>query len=53
MLHSDSPEAAAELAAIITHLVPPERILIAEIGPVLGTHSGPGAMGLADVTHKT
>jgi DegV family protein with EDD domain len=53
VLHSDFPEAAAELAAMVTHLVPSERIFIADIGPVLGTHIGPGAMGLACVTHKT
>jgi DegV family protein with EDD domain len=49
VLHSDFPEAAGELASMVTHLHPLERLLIVEIGPALGTHLGPGAVGLTCV----
>ena len=52
VIHSDIPEEAAKLAEMVAHLHPPERTLIAEIGPVLGTHLGPGAVGLACVTSR-
>ncbi|MBU1878449.1 MAG: DegV family protein, partial [Chloroflexi bacterium] len=50
VVHSDVPAAAAELAELLAPLHPPERTLIAEIGPVLGAHLGPGAVGVAFVT---
>jgi len=49
VIHSDFPEAAAELAGMVAHLHPPDRLLTAEIGPVLGAHLGPGAVGLSCV----
>ncbi|MGH8874267.1 MAG: DegV family protein [Acidimicrobiia bacterium] len=31
----------------VSELVPAERLVVAELGPVVGTHTGPGALGIA------
>lgn len=53
VIHSDFPEAAAELADMLADRWPRDRLLIAEIGPVLGAHLGPGAVGLSCVKCPT
>ncbi len=52
VIHSDFPAAAAELADMVADRWPRERLLVVEIGPVLGTHLGPGAIGLSCVKAK-
>ncbi len=49
VIHSDLPAAAEELADRVAQVWPRERLLMAEIGPVLGAHLGPGAIGLSCV----
>ncbi|MGE5653637.1 MAG: DegV family protein [Bacillota bacterium] len=49
ILHAASPEPAAKLAETIHEALHPEEILISEIGPVLGAHAGPNAVGVAIV----
>lgn len=44
VMHADAPDRATQLADMLTHLRPRQDILIAEIGPVLGTHTGPGTV---------
>ena len=34
------------VAAGITLLVPRERVIITQVGPVVGTYTGPGVLGL-------
>lgn len=48
-VHVSDPEAAQTLADQLAEVVPLPRdqILVTQIGPVLGTHIGPGAMGVA------
>ncbi|APV45086.1 DegV family protein [Dehalogenimonas formicexedens] len=46
IIYSTTPDEAKELAASIT-AIPQARIIIAQVGPVLGVHSGPGALGIA------
>lgn len=49
ILHAAAPEQAAQLAATIREVLHPEEMLISEIGPVLGAHTGPHALGIAVV----
>lgn len=41
--------AAADFEEVVTHVraVVGDHVLVAELGPVVGTHAGPGAIGLA------
>ena len=43
---ADAPDMDSFLATI-EGMEPKERILVGDIGPVIGTHAGPGAIGLA------
>ncbi len=45
VVHADAPERAAQLADMLSGLWPRPDILICEVGPVLGTHTGPGTVG--------
>ncbi len=49
ILHAAAPEQAARLAETIQQSLHPDEMLISEIGPVLGAHVGPGAVGVAVV----
>ena len=44
--HGDDPEQAEELKKMIQNRVQVKEILIAKIGPVIGTHTGPGMLAL-------
>lgn len=47
VLHSNAPQEAQRLAEELSFLHPLERILIAEVGVIIGTHVGPNALGVA------
>lgn len=47
VIHSRVPEEAAKLKAIIEERWTTERLVVAEIGSVIGTHVGPGMTGFA------
>ncbi|CAA9558765.1 MAG: DegV family protein [uncultured Thermomicrobiales bacterium] len=47
VLHNSTPDEARELADEFRLIVPRDEVLIAEMGPVIDTHVGPGAMGVA------
>lgn len=49
ILHADNPAAAAELKARLRErfAVPDAVLMEVEIGPVIGTYTGPGAFGLS------
>jgi DegV family protein with EDD domain len=47
VLHSNAPQEAQRLAEDISLLHPLERIVIAEVGVIIGTHVGPNALGVA------
>jgi len=49
VLHSNAPQEAQRLAEEISFLHPLERILIAEVGVIIGTHAGPNGLGMACV----
>ena len=45
--HVDNPSAAAEVAATLTSALPAcGTPIVTDLGPVLGTHLGPGAVGV-------
>ena len=46
VMHSRSPEAGKKLLAALKPYFPDARYFFSEIGPVLGTHLGPGGVGL-------
>ena len=47
IMHATTPEDAEEMAQRLGQLVPEKQIVMARIGPVVGTYLGPGALGLA------
>jgi len=44
--HACVPDVAAEFAEEVKKVLNPKEILIAEIGSVIGTHAGPGTIGI-------
>ena len=46
VVHSTTPEEAQALVARLTPFCPKERTYVGKYGPVIGTHLGPGAMGV-------
>jgi DegV family protein with EDD domain len=53
VLHTTTPEDAAELAARAQAALPAAMIHVGRFGPVLGVHGGPGMIGLAAVCGKS
>lgn len=49
VIHAAAPDLAAQVRERLAELHPVEQVIIAEAGPVLGTHAGPGAVGIACV----
>ena len=47
VIHGDIPDEAESLKARVQELYNPVEILTSEITPVVGTHLGPGALGIA------
>jgi DegV family protein with EDD domain len=53
VIHAAAPEAAEMLRDRLAPLHPAEPIIITEAGPVLGTHAGPGAVGVACIVSES
>lgn len=49
VVHANAPALAHELAEMLAPVHPLDRILIGQVGAILGTHTGPGAVGVACV----
>lgn len=47
VMHSDSPQEAANFARRIQDVIRPEELVISEFTPVIGCHTGPGLVGCA------
>ena len=45
--YTTTPEEAIALSQNLDHIFPKERIYISAVGSVMGTHLGPGALGIA------
>ena len=46
VMHAQAPDEAAEIAARLRAALPDQEITLGEIGCVLGTHTGPRALGI-------
>ena len=49
MQHIQSPDRAAELVERGRELFGSEPMWVSEVGPVIGTHTGPGLIGVGGV----
>ena len=47
ILHAAAPDEARQLEADLLTRVQPDETMIAEVGPVIATHTGPGMVGVA------
>ena len=52
VMHAADEEGAAQLLEMLKSLNPPEPIVIGHIGAVLGTHVGPGGVGVCCLTRS-
>ncbi|MEA3377325.1 MAG: DegV family protein, partial [Chloroflexota bacterium] len=50
VMHGDAPEDAQDIANRIEEEYSPEELLVGITGPVLGVHTGPGAIALCGYT---
>lgn len=46
VLHADAQESAEQIKQLILEKYPQATVYIAPIGPIIGSHTGPGAMGI-------
>ncbi len=44
--HGDAPEAAEQLRSAVAERFPEAEIRVAQIGPIIGAHTGPGMLAL-------
>ena len=49
VVHAASENMAAELLSLVEEKFSPDELMLASISPVLGTHTGPGSIGIAYV----
>ncbi len=47
ILYSTTPDDVEHILSRIAPIVPRERTLVSQVGPVVGTHVGPGVLGIA------
>ena len=52
VLHAQCPEEAEQLAQRVMDLFPCANLDVAEISPVIGTHGGPGTLGLSGYAER-
>lgn len=52
VVHANAIEYAERVREMLARIYPAKTILLSETGPVLGTHAGPGAVGIAWVSEK-
>jgi len=52
VIHADAPQYAQTLKEMLAKTFPMDQIVMSETGPVLGTHTGPGAVGVAWLTGR-
>ncbi len=52
IMHTHAPDVASQLADMLSDIHPRQNILIAEAGVAMGSHVGPGAVGICAVVAK-
>ena len=50
VVHANAPEEAQALASEAQAVLKPQEFYMAEVSPVIGTHTGPGTLGICIVT---
>ena len=45
--YTTTPDDAKDLSDRLQELIPNEKIILSQVGPVVGTHSGPGVLAVA------
>lgn len=50
VVHANAPEEAQALKSEVQALLRPQELYMAEVSPVIGTHTGPGTLGICIVT---
>ncbi|MGQ9802586.1 MAG: DegV family protein, partial [Anaerolineae bacterium] len=50
VVHANALEDAQALAEDVRAQLGPEELYLAEVSPVIGTHTGPGTLGICIVT---
>lgn len=53
MYYSTEPEEVDKLADDLAHLAPEAGVVISQIGAVVGTHAGPGSLGVGFIRKKS
>ena len=53
VLHAHAPQEAEALAAQLSEFFPRDRMVMTEVGAVLGTHAGAGTIGVTALVRKT
>lgn len=48
LVHTQAPDVAS-FRHMLSTIFPPEQTLTSEVGPIVGTHIGPGALGIAAI----
>ena len=46
-IHANAPEEAKKLKALVDEAISPKESVITDVSPAVGTHTGPGTLGLA------
>jgi fatty acid-binding protein DegV len=46
VIHTNVPEEAARVAEMVKKRFGLKKVLLAPVSPIVGTHAGPGAIGL-------
>jgi DegV family protein with EDD domain len=49
IVYNTTPEEAETLGRSVSHLIPEEKIIYTTFGPVLGTYTGPGSIGIVSL----
>lgn len=52
IIHAAAPQHAQTVQKMLAKTFPVDQIIMSETGPVLGTHTGPGAVGIAWLTGR-
>lgn len=52
VVHANAADIAIDIERVLASIYPDKHIVLSETGPVLGTHAGPGSVGIAWVTSE-
>ena len=53
ILNADSPEDAERAKAMVEQKLPGAKVMVENVGPVIGAHAGPGTIALCFIGTKS